>query len=316
MKITHLNALRALEATLRKGSFTTAAKELGVTPAAVGQRIQTLEDYIGRKLFERSPSGATPTAEARKMQPALTLGFATLAGVLDEMQPGTSSNRVSVTMPESFAENWFGLVVSKFAAMHPKADIRLDASNRDYDLSSENFDFAIRYGQPLGDPFEETLLFGDSVQPVCSPEFASRHQLAPSHVMPDLSSIPLIHVLNRTSDPGWVGFDGWGRAFGIDPAHLSQGIRFSKAGSGLQSAIAGEGLVMAGLVESFHALADGRLTMPFGTSRRYETEYQYRLLKHRDAAMSITHAAFVAWLLDRAQQHKRDVAELLERFSD
>ena len=314
MKIRHLNALSALEVTLRQGSFTAAARELGITPAAVGQRIQALEHYIGRDLFERSAGRAIPTAEARRMQPALATSFSTLAGVLVALQPETAARRVSVTMPESFAENWFGLVISEFAERYPHADIQIDASNRDYDLSSENFDFAIRYGQPLGDPFEETLLFGDSVQPVCSPEFAARHGLAPG--VPDIAGVPLIHVLNRTGDPGWIGFDAWGRTFGITPKSLSQGIRFSKAGSGLQSAIAGEGLVMAGLVEAFHALDDERLTMPFGASRRYETEYKYRLLKHRHAARFGPRAAFEAWIVDRAQRHKRAVKTLLERYTD
>ena len=312
MKIVHLNALRALEATLRKGSFRAAAEELGVTPAAVGQRIQALEQYIGRSLFERSATGATPTAEARRLQTSLSVGFTALSGVIEQMQPDTAAKRIHVTMPESFAENWFGLVVSEFARNTPQADLRLDASNRDYDLSSEEFDFAIRYGLPLGAPFEETELFGDSVQPVCSPNFAERHGLKPD--MPDLSNVPLIHVLNRTGDPGWSGFDEWGKAFGMNAASLSHGIRFSKAGSGLQSAIAGEGLVMAGLVEAFHALADGRLTMPFGANRRYETTYKYRLLKHRDRPSSIIRRAFSDWLVERARRQKLDVEDLLQRY--
>ena len=312
MNITHLNGLRALEATLRKGSFAAAAMELGITPAAVGQRIQSLETYIGRSLFERSARGAVPTVEARRMQPALNEGFSALAGVLEVLQPESAARRISVTMPESFAENWFGLVVSEFTSQYPQADLRLDASNRDHDLSSEDFDFAIRYGRPAGEPFEETLLFGDAVQPVCTPAFASRHDLRPDRR--DLGGVPLIHVLNRTGDPGWIGFDGWGQAFSIEPSSLVPGIRFSKAGSGLQSAIAGEGLVMAGQVEAYHALADGRLTMPFGATRRCETTYAYRLLRHRDAPMSATRRAFAAWLIERAQRFNRELEDLMERF--
>lgn len=311
MRISHLNALRALEATLREGSFTAASKELGITPAAVGQRIQALEDYIGRTLFERSATGATPTSETRRLLPALNAGFSAIAGVLDELQPKAEAKRILVTMPESFAENWFGLVVSEFTETHPGADLRLDASNRDYNLSSERFDFAIRYGQATGDPFEETLLFGDSVQPVCSPEFAVRHGLEPG--MSDLSAVPLIHVLNRTGDPNWIGFDAWGRLFGIDPSSLAHGIRFSKAGSGLQSAIAGEGLVMAGLVEAFHALKKGLLVIPFGASRRHDTMFKYRLLKHRSAASSVLRSAFEDWLIERARRHQKDTDDYLRR---
>ncbi|WP_410482400.1 LysR family transcriptional regulator [Ovoidimarina sediminis] len=61
MRLTHLNALRALEASLRHKSFTGAAEELGVTPAAVGQRVRSLEEYLGRPLLQRTRTGVIPS---------------------------------------------------------------------------------------------------------------------------------------------------------------------------------------------------------------------------------------------------------------
>ena len=48
-----LNALRAFEAAGRHLSFTKAAAELHVTPAAISQQLKTLEDYLGVQLFRR-----------------------------------------------------------------------------------------------------------------------------------------------------------------------------------------------------------------------------------------------------------------------
>ena len=42
-----LNALRAFEAAARHLNFSRAADELSVTPGAVSQQIQNLEDYVG-----------------------------------------------------------------------------------------------------------------------------------------------------------------------------------------------------------------------------------------------------------------------------
>jgi LysR family transcriptional regulator, glycine cleavage system transcriptional activator len=53
----YLNALRAFEASARHQSFSTAAIELNVTPAAVGQLVKSLEDYLGITLFQRSTGG-------------------------------------------------------------------------------------------------------------------------------------------------------------------------------------------------------------------------------------------------------------------
>nr|WP_305888024.1 LysR family transcriptional regulator [Pseudescherichia vulneris] len=55
MKIpVHLNALRAFEASARHQSFSLAAEELNVTPAAVGQLVRSLEEVVGFPLFHRS----------------------------------------------------------------------------------------------------------------------------------------------------------------------------------------------------------------------------------------------------------------------
>jgi LysR family transcriptional regulator, glycine cleavage system transcriptional activator len=48
-----LNPLRAFEAAGRHLSFTLAARELHVTPGAVGQQVKVLEDRLGVRLFER-----------------------------------------------------------------------------------------------------------------------------------------------------------------------------------------------------------------------------------------------------------------------
>ena len=49
----HLKSLQALELSVRHASFTLAADELGITPAAVGQRVKVLEDYLGIELLVR-----------------------------------------------------------------------------------------------------------------------------------------------------------------------------------------------------------------------------------------------------------------------
>jgi LysR family glycine cleavage system transcriptional activator len=65
MKRTHLplNGLRVLDAAARHLSFTRAADELAVTPAAVGQQIRALEDTLGVVLFRRTAKGLELTPE-------------------------------------------------------------------------------------------------------------------------------------------------------------------------------------------------------------------------------------------------------------
>lgn len=309
MRLSHLNSLRALEATLRHGSFTAAADELGVTPAAVGQRVRALEKYLGRDLFQRTSAGISALEDAKRVEALLTTGFSVIAGGLDQLRFEHARNRVSVTLPASFAENWLTPSISEFYQRHAEVDIRLDASNRDVDLFKEDFDFAIRYGRPTADPLQETVLFGDYVLPVCSPEFAEQHQLDPE--LKSLDGVPLIHILNRTSDPGWVGFEGWGHAFGFDPSHLGHGVRYSSISSGLQSAISGQGLVLCGLTEAYNAIKAGGLVLPFGPSLRCRTHYKYRLVWVRGKKMTRLQDDFMCWVLDKATLFRRESSELI-----
>lgn len=82
MEPAHLNALRALEATLRNGSFSTAAREIGVTPATLWQQGRGLEEYIGRSLFEREAGALRPLSDAEAETEALTRAFRSLSACL------------------------------------------------------------------------------------------------------------------------------------------------------------------------------------------------------------------------------------------
>ena len=74
-----LNALRAFEAAARHLNFSRAADELSVTPGAVSQQIQNLEDYVGAALFKRTPKGLLLTDAAQTALPALREAFDRLA---------------------------------------------------------------------------------------------------------------------------------------------------------------------------------------------------------------------------------------------
>jgi DNA-binding transcriptional LysR family regulator len=59
--------LATLDAILRRGSFTAAAEEIGLTPSAVSLQVKRLEEHLGQPLFVRSGRIAQPTALARQL---------------------------------------------------------------------------------------------------------------------------------------------------------------------------------------------------------------------------------------------------------
>ena len=307
MRTPHLNGLRAFETALRTRNLSTAGRELGVTAAAVGQQIKILENYLGRKLFERHPNGVVPTAAALRVQDRLTASMSILSEVV--VQLTCPQDRVAVTLPESFAENWLTLRLSDFYCDNAGVDLRLDSTNRQVDLFQEDFDFAIRYAAPPEDNLTSIKLFDDSVLPVCSPEFAAKYELTQSSSR--LAHVPLIHLVDRTPDPDWVDWPGWADTFGVDLGDLLCGPTFSHFNSGLRAAVAGQGLVLCGIVEAFHSIRNGQLVVPFGFEKRCQTCYRYWLVHVEGRRLSKVQQKFVAWIEDIAKTFRKEMDRLI-----
>lgn len=309
MRVTHLNGLKALEATLRTGGFRAAADELGVTTAAIGQQIRTLEIFLGGTLFSRTSSGVQPTDRARRIEQKLTVSFSTIEGVINELKYHQPKNRLAVTLPSSFAENWFAVRLPDFYRLNSEIDLRLDASNRMVDLLTEDFDFAIRYDQLSPEIYDEEQLFGDFVLPVCTPEFAKQYQL--SHKQKSLEGVPLIHLDERTPDPQWADWIKWREAFGFQQDTLQTGIRLTEFNSGIQTAIRGQGLVLCGITEAYNAIREGILVAPFGPKLNCPTSYQYRLVSVHGRELSKLQGQFQDWVVKIAREFRSDVNEFI-----
>ena len=307
MKVAHLNALRALEVTLRQGSFRAAADELSVTTAAVGQQLRTLEDFLGRKLFLRTNTGAQPTDHALSVQQKLTTSFSTIEDVINQLKIRQSPNRLAITLPSSFAENWFTDRLPDFYKLNSEIDLRLDASNRMVDLLTEDFEFAIRYSRPSPETYEEVILFGDYVIPVCTPDFANQHQL--SRELKSLEGVPLIHLGERTPDPEWADWIKWGEAFDFDLDSLRDGVHLTQFNSGIQTAIWGQGLVLCGVVEAYNSIKEGLLVYPFGPELCYRTSYQYRLVSVHGRVLSKLQVQFQKWVADTAMEFQAELTD-------
>ncbi len=146
-----LNALRVFDATARHLSFTRAADELAVTPAAVGQQIRALEDMLGVVLFRRAAEGLELTPEAESGLPALRQGFLMLEESVRAMQSGQSSQSLTIAAPRDFAGKWLAPRLARHAAEHPDLRFTLLTADHAIDFTEANLDAAIVYGINAGE---------------------------------------------------------------------------------------------------------------------------------------------------------------------
>lgn len=156
MKRTHLplNALRVFDAAARHLSFTKAADELAVTPAAVGQQIRALEDTLGVVLFKRMTRNLELTPEAERSLPALRAGFREFEESVRILQDAQGSKVLTIAAPRDFTAKFLAARLADYAQRHADVRFVLAAGDDAPDFTQANLDLAIVFG---GEPGEEGI---------------------------------------------------------------------------------------------------------------------------------------------------------------
>ncbi len=178
MKRTHLplNGLRVLDAAARHLSFTRAADELAVTPAAVGQQIRALEDLLGVVLFRRTPKGLELTPETEGGLAALRAGFLQFEEAVRAMQAGQSSSSLTIAAPRDLTARWLQPRLAAYAASQPDIRFSLVSADDSLDFTEANLDLALRLAEGPGE--HEGVRLGEAAfVTVDRPEGGSRHRI-------------------------------------------------------------------------------------------------------------------------------------------
>lgn len=298
-KLTHLQAWVAFEAAARTGTFSAAAEELSVTPAAVSQHVRTLEEYLGVRLFVRTAQGVTVTPEGRLAYPGVRDGFLKVADAVHSLQHRELDKIVRVSAPPSFASRWMLPRLHRFCTEHPSMNINLDSTPRLVDFFSENMDVGIRYGKGNYPGLVTELLFEEFIFPVCSPFLLSHEPLcAPLSVLDDL---PLIHdtTAHLESDlPTWRSWMAQNAITHIDCTHGP----YLNSMLAVQAAVDGRGVLLGRSVIVADDLAAGRLVRPFDLAIKVQQAYYIVMPPDRVTAPKVV--AFRSWLLREAMLSK------------
>lgn len=145
-------SLRAVEvfcAVVEEGSFSLAARRLGVTPAAVSRAIGRHELQLGALLFRRTTRSVRLTPRARdyyaQCKRALEL-IDSAEAAFGEDDP-TPRGLVRLSAPTTFGHSRVLPLLARFKELHPAVDVELNLANRNVDLVAEGFDLAVRMGE-------------------------------------------------------------------------------------------------------------------------------------------------------------------------
>lgn len=280
-----MNSLLVFEAVIRCGNFSSAAKELGVTGPAVSRTIARLESYLGLTVFERTPTGASPTTAGDELFSGIARGLQGIEETIVRLKrdSGAAENPVTLSVSPAFATYWFVPRLAKFKSTFPSEEIRFEltggqASSPAGAYLAMDFDRAPESGIHIRDLMPELLV------PVSAPGFAAQPRLVEFllEIFADAVASNRLDVL-RTNI-----FAPGGPAVGGRLTQLSDYVLV------VQAALAGQGVAFGSLAMVSTLLAEGKL-VPVGT-RVLSTNRRYQLVTSQDG--SETAGRIAAWISD------------------
>ena len=138
--------VRIFLAVSHDGTFSGAARALGVDHVTVARRIASLEEHLGAKLLSRTPDGleTTPAGQAiikqcESMEVAALCVERLIAG-----QDRRAAGQVRVTSTDAMADRFLIPVFVKLHVEHPELQVDLLTGVRKYDIARREADLAVR----------------------------------------------------------------------------------------------------------------------------------------------------------------------------
>jgi len=211
-QITDLNDLRLFAEVVEHGSFTAAARGLGVQTSKLSRRVRALEEELGVRLLNRTSRSLSLTETGRRFyQHCLAvLAESTAARDFVDQTRSKPQGTIRLSCPVGLLTAGISAIIAQYVQDNPQVQVLVDATNRRVDVVEEGLDFAIRVRLP---PLENTDLavrqLGLSVQIlVASPDLVARHPVP--HSLESLKEWPTLTMASSSERFVWTLVDAKG----------------------------------------------------------------------------------------------------------
>jgi len=300
------NALHAFVVAARHGSFSKAAEELHVTPAAVSQQIRTLEDLLGVQLFHRLHRGLTLTDAGQAGLDKMQHGFDSLDAAVHQITDGPAKQELNIWMSPSFASKWLMPRMHRFREAHPEIDLRISGSASLIDsdttapslsaeiLKAHNIDVAIRFGSGnYPGCVVDRIMEVDAIT-LCSPALLENKNGPSLNVPEDLVHHTLLH--DESPYEGRPQWKSWFKNAGMESVICQSNLYFNSVQLALSAAVEGQGVVLTLDKLSQNDIDKGHLVRIFDMPM--EVEHGYHLVSLDGAQSDPCVIAFKGWLME------------------
>jgi len=239
-------------AVVREGSFSGAARQLGITKQTTSARIANLEEKLGVRLLERTTRRLRVTQSGATYYDRCAAIAAQIEDANNEVQQRSPDpvGLLRVSSPMLYGRRYLAPVVSTFLAGYPKARVELVLADRRTHLIEEGLDVAIQIGRLEDSALVAHKLGEAPVHLVASPKFLAKYGTPAPKELRDARCI------------GFTPFETWeaGRVQArIDPVLIVNDLEVAA-----EAAIAGVGIARVPAILCRDAVREGRLKVLFG----------------------------------------------------
>ncbi|MCV3735409.1 LysR substrate-binding domain-containing protein (plasmid) [Rhizobium sp. TRM96647] len=290
-------SLIVFEAAGRYLNFTHAAKELGMTQAAVSYAIRGLEDQLGVLLFHRAHRAVALTDAGERFHTEVSVGLARIQKSAEDIRAKGREVNVTLAASTAFASMWMLPRLARLREDLPEIDLRIQTSVRDLDLEEEPIPLGIRGGDPAAWPrYHAALLAPEVINAVASPAFIEAHGMpqAPE----DLLRLPLIHLEEPVRQA--CDWPEWFASAGLRFPARSRRLTINDYVLVIQAVLAGEGIALGWQHLISRQVKSGAL-VPIGT-HVLETGLAFYVVWPRSRELNSQAQRVRDWLLDEGKK--------------
>lgn len=301
--IPSMNGLFTFEAAARCGSFSRAAEELNVTPAAVSRMVARLEEHLDIRLFDRAALGVALTASGRILFDAITAGFSGIDAALREIEDSRHGvETVTLSVSTGFTTHWMMPRMAQFKKAFPRVELRFQLVMGAVVGPVNDVDLGMRFISGVDDRHEASLIMPETFVPICTPDYLAGHDISKG----GHEALTTINLTNA-AQPNWSDL-----FFGPRPGESAGSLIFSDYSIVVQAALLGQGVALGWLNVVGHWLRTGALVPATGQALR--TERLCSLLRLKDKPVRPIVGEVRDWLVAELRNDVREIDRIHPRL--
>ena len=286
MKLPPMNTLATFCIAAHRLNFSQAGEELNITHAAVSNQMKRLEDWFGRKLFERSGRGLKLTPIGQELLRSVEASLLAISATSQKLRVSRDRRQISVACLPSIATRWLVPSLSDFMQRHAGVSVELSYAEAYQKFDPERHDVLITHLTELPPNAQVKRIFNRTSKPVASAAYVLERG---EDFKKRLEGARLLH------DATVQDWEDWFALAGFKPAHFTHGPISPDFNYLFTSVLAGHGVALCPVEVFRKEIERGDLIVLSDVATRIDQGYF--IVTCEKTVPTVKH--FVTWFLDR-----------------